>query len=205
MRDRIYFRNDRCLRHKSLRRNNLILSSGLPQVMRQHYTAASRRDRERRAGVIREQIIHGKNLPTRIQRITPSKATELCTAASRRDRQRRAGVIREDIIHGKNFPARIQRLTLSNVLALHRCLYDSKSVKNDCISNCLAFTCNIMASSVEVNPDSHGKKYPRGFVRNKRYSLKKNAKDVNLLQICVAIFPLLCLDSRKYKLTEVYC
>ena len=31
------------------------------------------------------------------QRITPSKATELCTAASRRDRQRRAGVTREDI------------------------------------------------------------------------------------------------------------
>ena len=183
MRDRIYFRNDRCLRHKSLRRNNLILSSGLPQVMRQHYTAASRRDRERRAGVIREEIIHGKNLPTRIQRFTPSKATELCTAAYTiakalktivltivqlllailwRDRERRAGVIREEILYGKNLPTRIQRLTPSNALALHRCLYDSKSVKNDCISNCLAFTCNIMMSSVEANPDSHGKKYPRG-------------------------------------------
>ena len=25
--------------------------------------------------------------------------------------------------------------------ALHRCLYNRKSVKNDCVSNCLAFTC----------------------------------------------------------------
>ena len=118
MRDRIYFRNDRCLRHKSLRRNNFILSSGLPQVMRQHYPAASRRDRERRAGVIREEIIYGKNLPTRIQRFTPSKATELCTAAYTiakalktivlaivqlllailwRDRENGTGVIRDDI------------------------------------------------------------------------------------------------------------
>ena len=118
MRDRIYFRNDRCLRHKSLRRNNFILSSGLPQVMRQHYTAASRRDRERRAGVIREEIIYGKNLPTRIQWFTPSNATELCTAAYTiakalktivltivqlllvilwRDRENGTGVIRGDI------------------------------------------------------------------------------------------------------------
>ena len=46
--------------------------------------------------------------------------------------------------------------------ALHRCLYDSKSVKNDCTNNCLVFSCNIMANSVEANLDSHGKKYPRG-------------------------------------------
>ena len=139
MRDRIYFRNDRCLRHKSLRRNNLILSSGLPQVMRQHYTAAYTiakalktivltivqlllailwRDRQRRARITREDMIHGKNLPTRIQRFTQSKATELCTAAYTiakalktivltivqlllvilwRDRENGTGVIRGDI------------------------------------------------------------------------------------------------------------
>ena len=118
MRDRIYFRNDRCLRHKSLRRNHLILSRGLPQVMRQHYTAASRRDRERRAGVTRDDIITVNNLHTRIQRFTQSKATELYTAAYTiakalktivltivqlflailwRDRENGTGVIRGDI------------------------------------------------------------------------------------------------------------
>ena len=64
------------------------------------------RDRQRRAGAIREEVFTSEEVRflgqrpkpcPRKQRITPSKATELCTAASRRDRQRRAGVICEDV------------------------------------------------------------------------------------------------------------
>ena len=45
--------------------------------------------------------------------------------------------------------------------ALHRCLYDSKSVKNDCTNNCLAFTCNIMARPVEASRNHTGRYNPR--------------------------------------------
>ena len=68
------------------------------------------------------KICH-KNIPNVKQRITPSKATELCTAASRRAREKRAGITREDIITVNNLHIRIQRITPSKATELCTAAY----------------------------------------------------------------------------------